>query len=154
MFGCGARAGPLEMERGEKKDLLGSGGEPNPAGAETWLRVIIQRCRLDAKRWGHPGQTCLTYWMKRPGHGRSTNSLCTDARAHVNKSRKRHSDCQVGLVERFLADLACAQLIYSPYAYFFFPLAIPGPSHLFMEHRSSLMGVRFQSSRLCQCLHK
>lgn len=38
------------MERGGKKDLLGSGGEPNPAGAETWLRVIIQRCRLDAKR--------------------------------------------------------------------------------------------------------
>lgn len=49
MFRHGATAGPLEKNNGEKKNLFGSVGEPNPAGAETWLRVIIQRCRLDAK---------------------------------------------------------------------------------------------------------
>lgn len=101
------------MRWGKKKNCVGGGGEPNPAGAETWLRVIIQRCRPDAKWRGHPGQTCPTYWMKRLGHGRCTNSACADVWAHVNKAGKRHSDCQVGLAEHFLGDPTCVRLIYS-----------------------------------------
>lgn len=45
-----------------KTKICRGGGEPNPAGAEARLSVIIQGSHLNAKRRGHQGQTCLTEW--------------------------------------------------------------------------------------------
>lgn len=71
------------------------GGEPNPAGAETRLSVIIQGSHPDAKRRGHQGQTCLTEWT---GLGRDAAQMgvcrCTGS---CKYTQKKHSDCQVGL---------------------------------------------------------